>query len=731
MGAPLDVTRDVLTPKKRGSRVLAIVIPILVALFFVLDYFIRSAQEFSPSKATGILLTALQFVVLLLALILLFVLGRNLARLYLERKRKVVGSHFKTKLVLFFTALSFIPTLLLFLFTSDLIGRSIEQWFKLDFNRVLEDTKSIADGFYLTTSDVTLHYAQQLGKEIQRQKLSTQDSRAALESFIRAKLFEYQLDEIGILQGEDELFTFLNPYLPLQDYQDLRSDTVKRAHLGEPITEIKPMGTGEFIRRGVSIPVEGAPNLLIVAGKFLPQNYAQKISAINTYWERYSRRRQQKDETKTLYSMMLILVTMLIVFAATWIGFHIAKGITVPIEKLAQATKEVSRGNLSVRVEDPASDEIGILIDSFNQMIADLKSGQQSLALKTAEQEARKQYIETLLNTVTTGVLALDAQGSITTINPSARDLLALAEGGAAGRHYREALKHERYGELVAAIDTGMKSRHRLTDREIHLLLNGQLTTIGLTLSPLKPPGKDFSGLIVVLDDLSQLIRAQKIAAWKEVAQRVAHEIKNPLTPIQLNAERIIKNLRKTDPGAPAVVEEGARAIIQEAQTIKSLVDEFSDFARLPKINLQPASLAEIIDQVTALFRGIFADIAFEVVLDAEVPPRLPLDQEQMKRVFINLIDNAIDAMNKKGKIVIRAAYDRENQQVRIEVADTGPGIPVEDKDKLFLPHFSTKKKGTGLGLAIVNQIMKEHNGAVEVQNVKPHGAKFILQIPT
>ena len=268
-----------------------------------------------------------------------------------------------------------------------------------------------------------------------------------------------------------------------------------------------------------------------------------------------------------------------------------------------------------------------------------------------------------------------------------------------------------------------------LTSREIPLVLDGQQTTIALTLTPLKQPDQDFSGMIVVLDDLTQLIKAQKIAAWKEVAQRVAHEIKNPLTPIQLNAERIIKNLRKTDGGGREIIEQGAKVIIQEAQTIKSLVDEFSDFARLPKTHLQAANLHDIIGQVVTMFRGIFADVQFELTLAPDVPAPLQLDAEQMKRVFINLIDNAIDAMNKKGKIVIQTFFDKDGHQVRIEVTDNGPGIPLEDKEKLFLPHFSTKKKGTGLGLAIVSQIIKEHNGAVHVQNNKPSGAKFMLQI--
>ncbi len=727
----MSETKDVLTPKKRGSRVLIFVIPLLIVLYFVIDYLLRRVQEFSPSKATGILLMALQFIVLLLALILLFVLGRNLVRLYLERKRRVVGSHFKTKLVMFFTALSFIPTLLLFLFTSDLISRNIEQWLKMDVNRVLEDTRAVADGFYVTTSERTLHFAVQLEKAMRAQGLLAEDKRAALEAFVRTKLAEYRLAEIAVYQGEEELFVYLDPNLPLQDYNELKLDKVKKTQFGVPLDEIKPMGTGEFIRQGVSFSLPDGTPYLITTGQFLPQNYAQKINAVKAYFDRYSRGRQQKDLTKTTYQLMLVLVTMLVVFAATWIGFHLARSITVPIEKLAQATREVSRGNLAVRVEDPASDEIGILIESFNQMIADIQTGQDRLAQKTAEQEARQQYIETLLNTVTTGVIALDGGGRIATINPSARDMLALPAGTeVAGRPYREILRHDRYAELAQGIEAGMKARYRISDREISLQLNGQQLVLALTLSPLKTPGGGFSGLLVVLDDLSQLIKAQKVAAWKEVAQRVAHEIKNPLTPITLNAERILKNLGRPEPADPVALQEGARVIIQEAQTIKALVDEFSEFARLPKLNLQPASLSEIIDQAIAPFRPIFADINFEVAIEPEVPVRQPLDPEPMKRVFINLFDNAIDAMSKKGKILVHAGFDRETRLVKVEIEDTGPGIAVEDKDKLFLPRFSTKKKGTGLGLAIVAQIMKEHSGTIDVRNVKPHGACFTLQLP-
>jgi len=715
--------------KERGSRIVGGLIILLIVLFVVIDFFLRRATEFSPSNVTSILLYALQIIVLLLALILLFVLGRNLAKLSLERKRRVVGAHFKIKLVLFFTALSFIPTLLLFLFTSNLINRNIEQWFKPDFTRILDDTKDVADGFYDMTSETTEHYATQLGKEIRRLDLIAPENRAKLEDLIRAKLTEYLLDEVGIFLEREELFSYYNPNLPFQDYQELSATAVQRAHLGEPIRERLSMGAGEFVRSGISTPAPPAGNVLVVTGKFLPKSYTQKITALSSFIERF-RARKPQDLAKTLYLLLLIFVTMLIVFAAVWIGFHIAKSITVPIEKLAQAAKEVSRGNLAVKVEDPASDEIGLLIDAFNQMIADVKAGRQATDQKTAELAARRQSIETILNTINTGVIALAPDGTIAAINPSARDMLGLPGDGGVGRPYREVLGSDRYRELALAVDAAVRTRHRVADRELALQLDGQPITIALTLTPVRGAGSEPAGTIVVLDDLTQLIKAQKIAAWKEVAQRVAHEIKNPLTPIQLNAERILKNLKRTEPGGSDVVEQGAKVIIQEAQAIKALVDEFSDFARLPKINLQPASLRDIVSQVVTLFRGIFADVAFEVAIEPDVPATLALDPEQMKRVFINLIDNAIDAMNKKGKITLHATFDREANQVNIEVTDSGPGIPIEDKDKLFLPHFSTKKKGTGLGLAIVDQIIKEHNGTVQVTNGRPNGARFVLQLP-
>jgi two-component system nitrogen regulation sensor histidine kinase NtrY len=309
--------------------------------------------------------------------------------------------------------------------------------------------------------------------------------------------------------------------------------------------------------------------------------------------------------------------------------------------------------------------------------------------------------------------------------------MLALREKDLIGKNYKDILGNKEYGEITENIKRGLQKKHKVPDKEIHLNFDGQSVTLALTLSPLRQSNNEFSGMIVVLDNLTQLINAQKIAAWKEIAQRVAHEIKNPLTPIQLSAERIIKNLGSGKEKSGEIIEEGANTIVQEARTIKSLVDEFSNFARMPSIHLQSADLHEIIEQTISLFTGIFSEIEFETLFAPDLPSPLLLDPDQMRRVFINLIDNAIDAMNKKGKIRIKTSFDKIHQRVQIEIVDFGPGIPAGEREKLFHPHYSTKKKGTGLGLAIVNQVVSEHNGSIEVLNNKPHGAKFIIQIPT
>jgi two-component system nitrogen regulation sensor histidine kinase NtrY len=717
--------------KKKGPRIIGALILVLIILFFGIELLIREGQHFSPTSVTNILLFSLHVIVFLLFLILLFVLGRNLIKLYLERKQKVVGAHLKSKLLLFFIALSFTPTLLLFLFASDLISRNIENLFRTPIEQILEDTKNLSEGYYVNAEDITLHYAKRLSLDIVKKGLIDFDKKGPLNDFLLEKLKEYQLDEIGIFVDDEELYSVLNSNLPLQYYQEVKKNRIKRAHLGEKYGTITSMGNGELVRRGISTKLPDESDMLVVTGKFLPQNYSQRINNINAYVQLYRQQKFQKNPVRTLYLITLIFVTLLIIFTASWIGFRLAKGIIAPIEKLVQATKEVSKGNLTVRVEDPASDELGMLIESFNQMISDLQESYHNIAQKTSELEAHSHYIETILNNVTTGVITVDAKGVITTINPSARAMLGFQDDVLIHKGYEDVFSRPEFRKIKKSIKNGLHDKFNPPNEAIDLNMDDRKSSFSLTLSPLSQNKKKYSGMILVLDDLTQLIKAQKIAAWKEIAQQVAHEIKNPLTPIQLSAERIIKNLREKGGKDHRVISESAETIVQEARAIKSLVDEFSNFARLPIIRLEPADIHEVIKGTVSLFKDIFAEITFETKLSSKVPSAIQLDPEKMKRVFINILDNAIDAMDKKGKIKIQSSLDDLNKMVKIEIWDTGPGISLEDKEKLFLPHFSTKKKGAGLGLAIVHQIISEHNGTIVVENIKPHGAKFIIQVPT
>ncbi len=715
---------------KKGSRLLGVIIVFLIVLFFAIELFIREGREFPSTSVTNVLLSLLQIIVLLLFLILLFVFGRNLVKLYLERKRKVLGSHFKTKLVLFFIALSLIPTLLLFLFASDLISRNIEQWFQTPMDKIMADTQSLAEGFRTNTQEITHHHARQLSRVVEKQKLLAPENRSLLLGFMREKLKEYKLDEISVYLNHEEQFSYLNAFLPLHNYKELNPNMVVRTQAGEVVSSVDPMGNGEMIRHGISFDLPEIGTVLIVAGKFLPQNYAQRIWNINSYVQRYNQLEEQKNPVKTFYLITLIFITLLIIFSASWIGFHLAKAITVPIEKLAHATKEVSKGSYDVQVEDPASDELGILIESFNQMVSDLKESHHHIAQKTSELEARKQYIETILNNITAGVITVDARGIITTINPSASNILALSGVNLVGKNYRDVLNSPKYGEIRRNIEKAIQNEYTLYDKEINIDFGTKRKTLALTLLPLNQSGNKFSGLIIVLDNLTELIKAQKISAWKEVAQRVAHEIKNPLTPIQLSAERILKNINKDKKKYTTVITEGASTIVEEARTIKGLIDEFSNFARMPKIQLQQTDLHTILKQTVSLFKGIFPIIEFNLTLSSNIPSPIQVDPEQMKRVFINILDNAAYAMNKKGTVGIRTSYLKDKQMVRIVIADSGSGISIQDKDKLFLPHFSTKRKGTGLGLAIVHKVISDHDGLIKVKNNRPQGAKFIIHIP-
>jgi len=419
--------------------------------------------------------------------------------------------------------------------------------------------------------------------------------------------------------------------------------------------------------------------------------------------------------------LALLMVTLLILFSATWFGFYLAKELTVPIKELAEATHRIATGDLNFRIQMKSADEIGTLVQSFNQMTGDLQ-------VSRSELEQRKKYMEIVLKNVAAGVISIDEKGTVTTINTFAEQILEVKSEEVLDRNITSALPKEYVEQITPLLNELRSSEKDPIERQLTLNLEGKSLSLLINLTTLRDEEGKSLGVVAVFDDLTQLIKAQRMAAWREVARRIAHEIKNPLTPIQLSAQRLRKRYLEKLGQDTAVFDECTRTIVNQVEELKEMVNEFSNFARMPALQPTPSRLNEIIQETLILFQGVKKQVHFEFIPD-ELPV-LNLDRDQMKRVMINLVKNSLTSIEDEGEIKIQTSYDPTLQMVRLEVSDDGCGIPDEDKKRLFEPYFSTRKSGTGLGLTIVNAIISDHNGYIRVRDNKPKGTTFLIELP-
>ncbi len=433
----------------------------------------------------------------------------------------------------------------------------------------------------------------------------------------------------------------------------------------------------------------------------------------------------------------LSIVTLLIIFSSVWFGFFLSKGITVPIQELAEGTNRIASGDYDFFIDLEAEDEIGVLVNSFNRMTLDLKNSKKQLEetyeelLKSnIEIEQRRLYMEIVLANVAAGVVSADAHGKILTINKSAERMLDIKAEDIIGKNYREVIGQDYVKVINRFLRDKSLFRRGFMERQIRLSLANETLTLLVSLNVLRDDRGKYLGLVAVFEDVSEIEKAQRMAAWREVARRIAHEVKNPLTPIQLSAQRLKKRYgEKVGRDDGKVFEECTDLIINQVEELKRLVNEFSSFARMPAANPAPNNINHIIKESIGLYKEAQTTVKITFNDSIDVPV-FKVDREQIKRVMMNLLDNAIAAIDGNGEIVIDLSYDKEQETVRIEVADNGKGIPPEHRMRLFEPYFSTKKHGTGLGLAIVNTIISDHNGFIRVQDNKPRGTKFIIELP-
>jgi two-component system nitrogen regulation sensor histidine kinase NtrY len=676
-------------------------------------------------------------IILLLVLIVLVI--RNLLKVYFDQKSKVLGVKFRTKLITAFVGLVLCPSIPLFLFASGLITTSIENWFNMRIEQSLQDAVDVAQGSTRTLETDALSFGAELSQLITDQRLLLPVNAEHLRHVIHKKRQELYLDGVQIFPLRlQEIASVFEQYVPNAVIQELALLPLQAGFEGRAESHIVSLSQGNIIRGIVPIwspardKVEGA----VVVIYYRPHSFVTRLQSIVQTFEEYQQLKTLKGPVKTSYVTTFLMITLLIIFSAIWVGLQLAKSITVPIQRLAEGTRLVANGNLDFTVDVTSDDEIGLLIASFNQMTRDLK--QSSLALEQAniglratniELERRRSYMETVLENVAAGVISLDSNGRVTTMNKAAAKILELSVAECYGRPYRQVFDTSYLKPFLEFIRTMHIDNADSRQEQMQVVVKGKVLTLLVSLTFLRDSQNNALGTVVVFDDLTALMKAQKVAAWREVARSLAHEIKNPLTPIQLSAQRLQKRFREGT-AEQTLVEECTTTIVQQVTGLKRLVGEFSRFARMPESKPALHDLRKILDEIIALYSGIYNGIRFVLTYDPLVT-FLELDREQIKRVFINLIENSIDAMQGEGSIHITTHLCLSHHKVQIELHDTGPGIPDEYRETIFAPYFSTKNQGTGLGLSLARRVIADHNGTlVLAETPSGSGTTFLIELP-
>ncbi len=655
-----------------------------------------------------------------------FIFLRSITKLVRERRTLELGAQIKTRLLIYFFALSLLPIIAMAVFSYLYMNRALERWFTQIPENVIREARevqgqSLADRFSRLDESAKM-LASSIGDRI--------PDSGELERIAKAGNLVY----IAIDSDKEGVVTSFELPVSQNDALEL-GKIISAAHLSDRFDDSMRDGRGFDV---AIAEIFGGRRLTIIPEPFDQRGVSQIVE--NSVAE-FERLKEKQVVIRRVGLLTLGVLTFMLIFASSWIAFHVARGITLPIKALAQGADEIARGNLGHRVDVLAEDELAILVSTFNDMSAKLESN-------SLELEQRRRYIETVLETLPTGVISFDANNRVSTINRSAINILRFNDDVGPGTKLAELVSDDGdSANLLRILSRARRAGHASDQIKLKSRAENESdrhdADLTAALTATKLPSDD--GVVLVIEDLSDLISAQRASAWQEVARRMAHEIKNPLTPIQLSAERIAKRFESSnhiDNGGAKhiadngpigeVVNESTATILREVASLKSMVDEFSQFARLPDVSLEPGDVNAVITEAVSVFSNSFGEVAIDKEL-AESLPETYLDPEQLKRVFINLIQNSIEAFDEQSKdaqVLITTRFDRARDMIIAEVSDNAKGIALSDLQKLFQPYFSTKKRGTGLGLAIVNRIIADHKARIKVVPNQPKGAKFIIELP-
>jgi len=645
-----------------------------------------SFGEYGPADAPQtFVFWAVSTLIFLLTVTLGFMLFRTGVKLYLERQANREGSRIKTKLLAGALALSLLPVVFLGLFSYVILNRNVEKWFSRPAEGIRTDL---------------VQSSRALSAEVQ--------GRANIMARWVASLPEVAADGVN--------------YAQLCRENNIASLEIRRP--GAPPNIVCPLQPGTTDVYIATAPLRDGTLVLAVRSAIDMQ---KTQSEIDRYMAEYSQLAAQKKNIRTMYLLFILAIALFILFVATWIALLLSRQIISPISALLVAAGEVRKGNLAHRVRAKAIDELATLVRAFNEMMQELEANSREL-------ESRRRFTEAILESIPTGVLSVNAEGRIQRVNRALQGLLPQEQVERAA-HLSDLFSREDASEIQYLMKRARRTGIAASQIEVHTPTQVLHLAVTVSALPAQPPAEQ--SFVVVLEDTSELLRAQKAAAWHEVARRIAHELKNPLTPIALSAERITRILDRMGerlPGLPPdsqrILRECARTISREVESVKTLADEFSQFSRFPAAQPVPSDINEIVKNALAVFLGRLNEIDLRVELAPGLPP-IHADPEQLKRVIVNLVDNAAEAMRDVPvKRMLVRTTPSSHDSIELLVADTGCGISPEDKEKLFLPYFSTKGRGTGLGLAIVSHILSEHGARVRVEDNRPAGARFYVDIP-
>ncbi len=717
-----DISPENAPPKQHRERIAIAIVAAIVLGLTLLEANLATIGS-SVGYSGNIVIFALININVILIVLLIFLVTRNVFKLILDRKRNILGAKIRSRLVIMFTAFSLIPTILLFIAAASITTTNIRSWIGGRVGVALTDALEIARKDLDADAKSMAEFASYISPKISPDKIY----KPGVDSFS------------DLLVGQDNLTTLL--------VMDGGTTLARAGDAGAKVTpEIAswlrggggPKSAGNVVTLIGDSYAAGAVMLpgghILVAVKSILPEQARRTRSIKEAYDEYHQVRLLDDPIRASYIAVLILITLLIIFAASWMGIYLARQITVPIQLMAEGTLRVAGGDLDVRLEYQSDDEFGYLVESFNRMTGDLKGmkanleeANSSLSTTYEELERRTKFIETILTNISTAVVVLDRHGRIAMINRIAEQMLGVSSGFAIGKLYRDALLEEHY-ETVRILSREIgASGNQQVERQVELPVGGKNISVRVSLTALKDEVGGYLGLVVAFDDLSQAMKLQKVLAWREIARRIAHEIRNPLTPIQLSAERLQRKFGADHIDDPAF-DDCTQTILSEVGTLKLLMDEFTRFARMPSPTLTEGDLGEVLRNTVEIFKSKYPGIRCDAV--SENVSDILFDAFQMRRALTNLLENAAAALRGTGNLTVKCVRNPDLDWVRLSVADDGPGVKEEDRGHLFEPYFSRKEGGTGLGLAIVSAIASDHGGTVSVRNNLPKGALFEMEFP-